>query len=186
MARKISEVHFDANHVEALAVQQSGPRLYVNVTDKNDLAVIDKPSHKVVARWPIKEAEQEPGTPAGHLAAAFEESGPLGPVGDGDELPPRDDLVLEPVDDQQVGLDVDRTGGCGVQREELGALRRRSEGEVAPFLFAGNSTGTICDLKRHSLMAATALRCEFTANSSCSSRVMPYFSATFSPVIPMW
>jgi hypothetical protein len=57
-ARKISEVHFDANHVEALAVQQSGPRLYINVTDKNDLAVVDKPSHKIVARWPIKEAEQ--------------------------------------------------------------------------------------------------------------------------------
>ena len=57
-ARKVSEVRFDANHVEALAVQQGGPRLYVNVTDKNDLAVIDKPSHKIVARWPIKEAEQ--------------------------------------------------------------------------------------------------------------------------------
>jgi len=57
-ARKVSEVHFDANHVEALAVQQSGPRLYINVTDKNDLAVVDKLSHKIVARWPIKEAEQ--------------------------------------------------------------------------------------------------------------------------------
>ena len=57
-ARKIAEVRFDAKHVEALAVQQGGPRLYINVTDKNDLAVIDKPSHRIVARWPIKEAEQ--------------------------------------------------------------------------------------------------------------------------------
>ena len=57
-AQKISEVHFDADHVEALATQQHGPRLYINVTDKNDLAVVDKPSHKIVARWPIKEAEQ--------------------------------------------------------------------------------------------------------------------------------
>ena len=57
-AKKISEVHFDADHVEALATQQGGPRLYINVTDKNDVAVVDKPSHKIVARWPIKEAEQ--------------------------------------------------------------------------------------------------------------------------------
>lgn len=57
-ASKISEVHFDADHVEALAVQQRGPRLYINVTDKNDLAVVDKPGHKIIARWPIKEAEQ--------------------------------------------------------------------------------------------------------------------------------
>ncbi len=57
-AQKISEVHFDADHVEALAVQQGGPHVYINVTDKNDLAVIDKTSHTVVARWPIKEAEQ--------------------------------------------------------------------------------------------------------------------------------
>ena len=57
-AQKISEVHFDADHVEALAVQQGGPHVYINVTDRNDLAVIDKPGHKIVARWPIKEAEQ--------------------------------------------------------------------------------------------------------------------------------
>lgn len=57
-AQKLSEVRFDANHVEALAVQQGGSRLYINVTDKNDLAVIDKPTHRIVARWPIKEAEQ--------------------------------------------------------------------------------------------------------------------------------
>ena len=56
----------------------------------------------------------------------------------------------------------------------------------APFFFAGSSTGTIWSLKRHSLMALSALRCEFSAYSSCSSRVMWYFSATFSPVLPMW
>ena len=32
----------------------------------------------------------------------------------------------------------------------------------APFFFAGISTGTICSLKRHSFMALTALRCEFS------------------------
>jgi hypothetical protein len=53
-----NDVHFDANHVEALAVEQAGPHLFINVTDKNYLAVVDKRSGKVEQRWTIKEAEQ--------------------------------------------------------------------------------------------------------------------------------
>jgi len=56
--RHFGDVHFDADHVEALAVEQHGPRLYINVTDKNDLAVIDKAKRAIVARWPIHEAQQ--------------------------------------------------------------------------------------------------------------------------------
>ncbi|MDB5708915.1 MAG: hypothetical protein JWL96_985 [Sphingomonas bacterium] len=51
-------VHFDADHVEALAIEQNGSRIFINVTDKNYLAVIDKNSGKVTAQWHIKEAEQ--------------------------------------------------------------------------------------------------------------------------------
>ncbi len=51
-------VHFDANHVEALAVEQQGPNIYINITDKNELDVIDKTAGKIVKQIPIKEAEQ--------------------------------------------------------------------------------------------------------------------------------
>jgi len=51
-------IRFDSNHVEALAVEQRGPRIYINVTDKNYMAVIDKEARKIVAAWPIKEAQQ--------------------------------------------------------------------------------------------------------------------------------
>jgi DNA-binding beta-propeller fold protein YncE len=51
-------VHFDANHVEALAVEEHGPNIYINVTDKNELDVVDKNTGKIVKRIPIKEAEQ--------------------------------------------------------------------------------------------------------------------------------
>lgn len=54
----VKSVHFDADHVEALAVEQNGPNLYINVTDKNYLAVVDKAAGKVVKQWKIKEAEQ--------------------------------------------------------------------------------------------------------------------------------
>jgi len=52
------DVSFDANHVEAMAVEQHGSRLYINVTDQNYVAVVDKDKHAIIARWPIKEAEQ--------------------------------------------------------------------------------------------------------------------------------
>jgi len=54
----LKSIHFDSNHVEAMAVQQNGPNLFINVTDKNYLAVVDKASGKVVKTWPIKEAQE--------------------------------------------------------------------------------------------------------------------------------
>ena len=53
-----NRVHFDANHVEALAVEQHGNRLFINVTGKNRMAVIDKTTGKILHWWPIKEAQQ--------------------------------------------------------------------------------------------------------------------------------
>jgi hypothetical protein len=55
---KYSEVHFDANHVEAVAVEQGGRHVYVNITDKNQLAVVNRASHSIEAVWPIREAGQ--------------------------------------------------------------------------------------------------------------------------------
>jgi hypothetical protein len=56
--RKIGEVHLDAAHVEAMAIEQHGPHIYINVTDKNHVAVIDKATRRIVAQWPIREARQ--------------------------------------------------------------------------------------------------------------------------------
>jgi len=55
---KLGEIHIDADHVEAMALEQHGPHLFVNVTDKNELDVIDKTRRAIVAHWPIKAAEQ--------------------------------------------------------------------------------------------------------------------------------
>ena len=49
---------FDGDHTEALAVEQSGDRIFINQTDKNLLDVIDKKTHAIKVRWKIKEAEQ--------------------------------------------------------------------------------------------------------------------------------
>lgn len=56
--RKFVNIHFDADHVEAMAVEQNGPHIFINVTDKNYMAVIDKKTGKVIKQWHIAEAEQ--------------------------------------------------------------------------------------------------------------------------------
>jgi DNA-binding beta-propeller fold protein YncE len=53
-----AEIPIDAAHVEAMALEESGPRLFVNVTDKNYLAVIDRRTNRITAKWPITEAQQ--------------------------------------------------------------------------------------------------------------------------------
>jgi DNA-binding beta-propeller fold protein YncE len=52
------DLKFDTDKVEAMAIEQNGPRLYINVTGKNQLAVVDKERLTVLAIWPITEAEQ--------------------------------------------------------------------------------------------------------------------------------
>jgi len=54
----IGELAFPTDKVEGIAIEQKGNRLFVNVTGKNTLAVVNKNTRAVVATWPIKEAEQ--------------------------------------------------------------------------------------------------------------------------------
>ena len=46
-------------------------------------------------------------------------------------------------------------------------------------------TGMISSLKRPLFCAASALFCDDAAKASCSARVIWYFCATFSAVLPM-
>jgi len=57
-ARLLKELPIDAIHVEAMALEESGSRLFVNVTDKNYLAVFDRGSGKMTAQWRIAEARE--------------------------------------------------------------------------------------------------------------------------------
>ncbi len=57
-AKLIREMPINAAHVEAMALEKNGSRLYVNVTDKNYLAVMDRNTGKMLAQWHINEAKQ--------------------------------------------------------------------------------------------------------------------------------
>jgi DNA-binding beta-propeller fold protein YncE len=46
------------NHVEAMALEKNGNRLFINLTQTNKLAVIDRSTMKILALWPVPAAEQ--------------------------------------------------------------------------------------------------------------------------------
>jgi DNA-binding beta-propeller fold protein YncE len=56
--KRLGDLKFDTEKVEAMAIEEKGSKLYINVTGKNYLAVVDKDTLQVLSTWPIKEAEQ--------------------------------------------------------------------------------------------------------------------------------
>jgi DNA-binding beta-propeller fold protein YncE len=55
---KLGSITFQDNHVEAMAFTESDPRIFINLTQTNKLAVIDRNSMKVLATWPVPVAQQ--------------------------------------------------------------------------------------------------------------------------------
>ncbi len=56
--KRLGGVTFNDNHVEAIAVEKAGPRIFVNLTQTSKLAVVDKKTLKEIAEWPVPPAEQ--------------------------------------------------------------------------------------------------------------------------------
>jgi DNA-binding beta-propeller fold protein YncE len=49
---------FPDNHVEAMAFVEGDPRLFINLTQTNKLAVVDRTTMKVLTVWPVPAAQQ--------------------------------------------------------------------------------------------------------------------------------
>jgi len=50
--QRVGDIKIDSNRLEAMVVEKSGPRLFLNATEKNLIAVIDRKKQAVVATWP--------------------------------------------------------------------------------------------------------------------------------------
>lgn len=48
---------FQDNHVEAMALEKHGPRLFINLTQTNRIAVVDRRTMKMLAVWPVPPAK---------------------------------------------------------------------------------------------------------------------------------
>ena len=55
---KIGSITFEDNHVEAMAFVEDDPRLFINLTQTNQIAVVDRRNLKLLATWPVTAAKQ--------------------------------------------------------------------------------------------------------------------------------
>ena len=55
---KLGSITFPDNHVEAMAFVDSDPRIFINLTQTNKLAVVDRKTMKLIATWPVPPAQQ--------------------------------------------------------------------------------------------------------------------------------
>jgi len=55
---KLGSITFPDNHVEAMAFVDGDPRLFINLTQTNKLAVVDRHTMKILETWPVPAAQQ--------------------------------------------------------------------------------------------------------------------------------
>src|ERR1700681_394372 len=51
--KKVADMKLDTNRLESMAIEKSGPRLFVNMTRINSIGVVDREKLAVVQTWPI-------------------------------------------------------------------------------------------------------------------------------------
>jgi DNA-binding beta-propeller fold protein YncE len=49
----LGDITIESNRVEAMVLEKSGPRIFLNATEKSEVAVIDREKRAVVAKWPV-------------------------------------------------------------------------------------------------------------------------------------
>ena len=55
---RLGGVTFDDNHVEAMALEKKGPRIFINLAQTNKIAVVDRTSMQIIHIWPVPPAQQ--------------------------------------------------------------------------------------------------------------------------------
>jgi DNA-binding beta-propeller fold protein YncE len=55
--KNLADIKIDGETLEAMALEKSGPRLFVNVTSLNKVAVIDREKRKQIAAWDVTDAK---------------------------------------------------------------------------------------------------------------------------------
>ena len=61
-AKKVGEIKIDSDDVEAMALEKSGPRLFVNIRGKAEVEVYDRKNHSLLATWSIGDVAKKPTT----------------------------------------------------------------------------------------------------------------------------
>ena len=52
-SKKLRDIKINSNHVEAIVLEKSGPRLFCNITGQNAVGVLDRNKSVLTATWPL-------------------------------------------------------------------------------------------------------------------------------------
>jgi YVTN family beta-propeller protein len=66
--KKVGDIKVNSDRLEAMALETSGPRMFVNITSENAVAVIDRKKRTVIAKWSIAQEGRQ------NAAMAFDEA----------------------------------------------------------------------------------------------------------------
>jgi DNA-binding beta-propeller fold protein YncE len=56
--KKLADMKLETNRLESMAIEKSGPRLFVNMTGINSIGVVDREKRAVVQTWPISAGKE--------------------------------------------------------------------------------------------------------------------------------
>jgi DNA-binding beta-propeller fold protein YncE len=65
-SRNLADIAVDTAHIDALALEETGPRLFVNMSGKSAVGVMDREKRTMIATWSIAQEGQQ------NLALAFD------------------------------------------------------------------------------------------------------------------
>lgn len=66
--KSLGEIKIDGDRVEAMALEKGGPRLFINVTALNRVAVLDRKARQLITTWDLPDAKE-------NVSMAFDEAG---------------------------------------------------------------------------------------------------------------
>jgi DNA-binding beta-propeller fold protein YncE len=56
--KKVADMTLDTNRLESMAIENSGSRLFVNMTGANKIGVVDRNKREMIATWPITAGQE--------------------------------------------------------------------------------------------------------------------------------
>jgi DNA-binding beta-propeller fold protein YncE len=65
--KKLRDIKIPNNHVEAITLEKSGPRMFINITGKSAVGVMDRNKSELSATWPLPAGDKA------NVAMAFDE-----------------------------------------------------------------------------------------------------------------
>jgi DNA-binding beta-propeller fold protein YncE len=67
-SKKLRDIKIATNHVEAITLEKSGPRMFINLTGKDAVGVMDRDKSALAASWPLPAGDKM------NVAMAFDEA----------------------------------------------------------------------------------------------------------------